>query len=181
MKESLDRFVLFLLKVCFFGCVGILIIRASNAVSFKITSSYLISWNWLNHLFVGTDPMGSVVVLLALLSGVSYLIWLWWDPLFIRLPKQKGSPWLYYDWEEGLESVPRREHISSLKKTIISSPLLYPFPDGNEMAKVAFRKLKKLDPEEAEKLLVYISTNLNAHLKKYPPSLLQELKELKKI
>ena len=177
MKESLDRFVLFLLKVCFFGCVGILIIRASNAVSFKITSSYLISWNWLNHLFVGTDPMGSVVVLLALLSGVSYLIWLWWDPLFIRLPKQKGSPWLYYDWEEGLEPPPREERIAALKKTIISSPLLYP-AEGNEIAKVAFQKLKRLDPQEAKELIEYISENLDRHLKKYPPEVLQDLKKI---
>ena len=178
MKESLDRFFLFIFKISFLVFIGILILRAVNAISFRATSSYLISWRWLNSLFVGTDPIGSVIILLALLSGVSYLIWLWWDPFFIRLPKQKGSPWLYYDWEEGLESVPRGERISSLRKTIISSPLFYPAPDGNEMAKIAFRKLKKLDPEEAEKLLVYISTNLNAHLKKYPPEVLQDLKKI---
>ena len=178
MKETLDRFFLFIFKISFLSSVGILIIRASNAVSFKITNSYLISWRWLNHLFVDTDPVGSIVVLLALLSGITYLLWLWWDPFLVRLPRQKGSSWLYYDWEEGLEPVPKEEHIASLKKTVISSPLLYPADEGNEIAKVAFRKLKKLDLQEAEKLLLYISENLDRHLKKYPPEVLQDLKKI---
>jgi len=87
-------------------CIGILILRAVNTIpsTSRATNSYLISWNWLNSLFVGTDPVGGIIILFALFSGTTYLFWLWWDPFFVRMPHQKGSSWLYYNWEEGLES-----------------------------------------------------------------------------
>ena len=108
MKKFLDLLFLFIFKISFFLSVGILILRLFrplNAVSFKITNSYLASFSWIQlSLFVGTDPIGGIIILFALLSGILYLFWLWWDPFSVRMPHQKGSSWLYYNWEEGLES-----------------------------------------------------------------------------
>ena len=99
MKKFLDQLFLLFFKIFFISSVGILAIRALNT----ITNSYLTSSHWLNHLFVGTDPIGSIIILFALFSGITYLVWIWWDPFLVRLPNQKGSFWLYHPWEEGLE------------------------------------------------------------------------------
>ncbi len=116
MKKFLDRFVLFLLKIFFISSVGILILRFLNAVSFKVANSHFISWKWLNSLFTNTEILGALIALGAIISGVSYLFWLWWDPFLVRLPHQKGSPYLYYEWEEGLESSTTSDSEKNLKK-----------------------------------------------------------------
>ena len=177
MKESLDRFFLFIFKISFFAFTGILVLRALNAVSFRISNSYLVSWKWLNSLFVGTDPIGGVIILLALLSGISYLVWLWWDPFLVRLPHQKGSGWVYYDWEEGLEPAPEWEYILELRAIILDYPIYNP-KMGPKMAIAAFKKLKKIAPQEAKNLLDYISKNLAGHLQNYPQNVLQDLKKI---
>ncbi len=114
MKKFLDRFVLFLLKIFFISSVGILVIRVINTISIRTINFYLVPWGWLNHLFADTDPVGSIIILFALLSGIIYLVWIWWDPFFVRLPHQKGSSWLYYNWEEGLESSTNEKNLKKI-------------------------------------------------------------------
>lgn len=95
----------------------------------------------------------------------------------VRLPKQKGCPWLYHDWEEGLEPSSRYERIRSLKQTILDEPIYDP-GEGLDMAIIAFKELKEIDPKEAKNLIDYISENLSGHLKKYPREALEVLKRI---
>jgi len=86
--KSLDKFILFILKTSFLVFVGILILKALNEISLRSSNSYLVSWKWLNSLFLDTDPIGGIIILVAILSGFLYLFWLCWDPLMTRIPKQ---------------------------------------------------------------------------------------------
>jgi len=179
MKEKTDWIVLFSLKICFLICIGILIIRSLNEISFRNTNSYLVSWKWLNSLFTDprTEATGGLIAIGAMISGILYLLWLWWDPLMIRLPRQKGSPYLYYKWEEGLEPAPEWEYILELRAIVLDYPIYNP-EIGSKIAIAAFRKLKKIAPQEAKNLLDYISENLETHLQNYPSHLLEDLKKI---
>jgi len=177
MKGIVDRLFLFTFKMSFLIFAGILVLRALNAMSARTSNSYLVSWDWLNSLFIGRDPVGGLIIVGAIISGILYLWWLWWDPLMVRLPKQKGCPWLYHDWEEGLEPSSRYERIRSLKQTILDEPIYDP-GEGLDMAIIAFKELKEIDPKEAKNLIDYISENLSGHLKKYPREALEVLKRI---